>query len=95
MSYKHLSLEERHYIEVERKAGQSMTKIAQSLKRSQSSIWRELKRNTGLRGYRHEQANRRAADRHQNKPKVVKLTDEIKQLINTYLAQDWSPEKCS
>ena len=93
MSYKHLSLEERHYIEVERKAGQSMTKIAQSLKRSQSSIWRELKRNTGLRGYRHQQANRRAADRHQNKPKVVKLTDEIKQLINTYLAQDWSPEQ--
>ena len=47
MSYKHLSLEERHYIEVERKLGTSMNKIADVLGRSQSTLSREIRRNTG------------------------------------------------
>ena len=78
MSYCHLSLAERHYIEVERKLGTSMNKIAQALNRSQSSISRELKRHTGQRGYRHQQADQRAAARHQSKAKAVKLTAEVK-----------------
>ena len=93
MSYKHLSLEERHYIKVERKAGISMNKIASSLKRSQSSISRELKRNTGQKGYRHKQADRMALERHKNKYKAVKLTTKIKQVIQEHLEEDWSPEQ--
>jgi IS30 family transposase len=93
MSYEHLSLAERHYIEIERKAGTSMNQIAKALGRSQSTLSRELSRNTGQRGYRHNQANRLAEQRHKNKPKAVKLTDEIKQLIKGYLQQDWSPEQ--
>jgi IS30 family transposase len=93
MSYGHLSLAERHYIEIERKAGTSMNDIAKALGRSQSTLSREVGRNTGQRGYRHQQANRLAEQRHKNKPKVVKLTAEIKQLINGYLEQDWSPEQ--
>ena len=50
MSYKHLSLAERYYIEIEKKAGRPMNKIAQALERSQSTISRELKRNIGQRG---------------------------------------------
>ncbi len=57
MSYTHLSLEERYYIELERKKGISMTKIAAALERSQSTLSRELSRNKGERGYRHQQAN--------------------------------------
>ena len=93
MSYQHLSLAERHYIEVEHKSGVSMTKIAQALNRSQSSISRELSRNTGQRGYRYQQAHKRAAERHQTKAKAVKLTAEVKSLIKGYLEQDWSPEQ--
>ncbi|MEN8130142.1 MAG: IS30 family transposase [Pseudomonadota bacterium] len=93
MSYVHLSLAERHYIEIERKAGTSMNDIAKALGRSQSTLSREVGRNTGHRGYRHQQANRLAEQRHKNKPKVVKLTDEIKPLINGYVKQDWSPEQ--
>lgn len=93
MSYRHLSLAERHYIEVERKAGKSMNHIGQALNRSQSSISRELSRNTGQRGYRHQQADRQAAERHANKAKSIKLTDEIQSLIVRYLKQDWSPEQ--
>ena len=93
MSYQHLSLAERHYIEIERKAGRSMNQIARLLNRSQSSISRELKRNTGKRGYRHQQADRLTIERHALKPKRVKLTAKTKLLINHYLQQDWSPEQ--
>ena len=93
MSYEHLSLEERHYIEIERKAGTSLNQIAKVLGRSQSTLSREMRRNTGQRGYCYKQANRLAEKRHNNKPKAVKLTVEIKQLINGYLEQDWSPKQ--
>ncbi len=93
MSYKHLSLEERHYIEVSMKNGISLADIATALGRSQSTIFREVNRNTGLRGYRHKQAGNMAQERHETKPKATKLTDEIKQLIDDYLHQDWSPEQ--
>ena len=93
MSYTHLSLEERHYIEIERKMGISLNKIAQALGRAQSTLSRELKRNIGQKGYRHNQANQKAEERHQSKFKKIKLTDDIKELINDYLKQDWSPEQ--
>ncbi len=93
MSYGHLSLAERHYIEIERKAGTSMNEIAKALGRSQSTLSREISRNTGQRGYRHKQANALAEQRHKNKPKAIKLTEEIKPLIESYLKQDWSPEQ--
>ncbi|VVH63916.1 Mobile element protein [uncultured Gammaproteobacteria bacterium] len=39
--------------------------------RSQSSVSRELSRNTGKRGYRYKQANRLACKRHQEKRKAT------------------------
>ena len=77
MSYQHLSLAERYYIEIERKMEVSINQIAKAIGRSQSTISREIRRNTGQRGYRHKQANRLAGERHINKLKAVKLTDEI------------------
>ncbi len=93
MGYSHLSLAERYYIELERKLGKSLNQIACDMGRSQSTISREVKRNTGLRGYRHQQANQKAQQRHKDKPKAVKLTDEIRFLISTCLSYDWSPEQ--
>ncbi|WP_230990964.1 helix-turn-helix domain-containing protein [Bathymodiolus platifrons methanotrophic gill symbiont] len=71
MSYTHLCPEERYYIEIELKKGTSQNKIAEALERSQSNISREIKRNTGQRGYRHKQAEDFAQERHKNKPKEV------------------------
>jgi len=93
MAYTHLSLEERHYIELERKKGTLQQDIAVSLGRSPSTLSRELSRNVGKRNYRHVQANKMALERHANKPKAIKLTDEIKTKISEYIAQDWSPEQ--
>lgn len=93
MAYIHLSLEERHYIEVQRKEGVSMNKIAKALGRAQSTLSRELGRNTGQRGYRHKQAHRMAQERHQEKAKPVKLTEDIKRRIFDEIRSDWSPEQ--
>jgi transposase, IS30 family len=93
MSYQHLSLAERYYIEIERKMEVSINQIAKAIGRSQSTVLREIRRNTGQRGYRHKQANRLAGERHINKPKAVKLTAEIKYLITVCLQNDWSPEQ--
>ena len=93
MSYKHLSLAERHYIELERKLGKSLNQIACNLGRSQSTISREVNRNSGLRGYRHQQADRLAHGRHATKAKAIKLTDEIKFILAACLKCDWSPEQ--
>lgn len=93
MSYKHLNLAERYYIEVEKKAGRSMNKIAQAMGRTQSTISREMKRNIGKKGYRHKQADCLSRERHRDKPKAVKMTEWIKQQIKSYLEQDWSPEQ--
>ncbi len=93
MGYRHLSLTDRHYIETERKMGASLNKIAEALNRSQSTISREVARNSGGRGYRHQQADRKAQKRHESKPKTIKMTREIKELVNGYIEQDWSPEQ--
>lgn len=72
-----------------------MSEIAIKLNRSQSTISREISRNIGGRGYRHKQAHRFTRERHQGKNKLVKLTPELKTVINKYLQQDYSPEQIS
>ena len=56
--YTHLTPEERYYIKARLEAGDSRAEVARSLGRSASTVSRELKRNTGLRGYRPKQAQR-------------------------------------
>lgn len=93
MSFQHLSLEERHYIEIAFKEGLSQNTIAKHLLRCQSTISRELQRNRGKKGYRHKQAHRITQKRHVAKPKACKMTRELKVKIAHYLHQKWSPEQ--
>jgi len=95
MAYVHLTSEERHYIEKRHKMKESTPVIALALGRSQSTISRELTRNRGQRGYRHQQAHFKAQQRHADKPKAVKLTPGLMDNIDTLLAQQWSPEQIS
>ena len=94
MKHKHLSLEERYYIEIALKEGNSCNAIAKALHRAQSTISQEIKRNTGQRGYRHKQANRMAIDRRKHKPKAIKLTHQIKAFIRDEMqSHQSSPEQ--
>lgn len=93
MSYKHLSLEERYYIEKSQLSGLSIVDISANLGRHKSTIFREIERNTGKRGYRNNQANKLALERHRTKTKKVKLSIEIVEKINGFIRQQWSPEQ--
>ena len=94
MKHKHLSLEERYYIETALKKGDSQNMIAKALNRSQGTISKEISRNKGERGYRCKQADRFANARHKEKPKNIKMTDEIKLFIKEQLESNQSsPEQ--
>jgi len=94
MKHKHLSLEERYYIEIALKKGNSQNMISKALNRSQGTISKEISRNKGERGYRYKQADRLANARHKEKPKNIKMTDEIKLFIKEQLESNQSsPEQ--
>jgi IS30 family transposase len=95
MNYKQLSYEQRFEISALLKAGLNQTKIAKIVGVSKSTISREIKRNTGLKGYRPKQANERALDRRKHADKHVRFTDELKGTVKKHLEQDWSPEQIS
>ena len=91
--YTQLTEAERYHIYTMKKQGYTDTVIAQGMGRDRTTIWRELQRNTGQRGYRHQQAQHWAVARHRTKPKQVKLTPEVQAVLRAGLAQRWSPEQ--
>jgi IS30 family transposase len=70
--YTHLPQEERYQIHAYKKEKYSNVEIAQELDGHVSTIKRELSRNTGLRGYRPQQAHCLAQNRHQKKTEINK-----------------------
>jgi transposase, IS30 family len=94
-TYKQLTYEQRCQIEALKKSGISQKAIATIISVSQSSVSRELTRNTGLRGYRHAQAHRTSIERRQATAKPHKMTAELIDKINDKLYLKWSPEQIS
>ena len=76
-----------------KRAGFSQKAIADELGRNSSTICRELKRNTGKKGYRPKQAHEMAIAREANKPKSKKVSAALLFKINEKLQLDWSPEQ--
>jgi IS30 family transposase len=89
---KRLDQEERYQIYAMKRAGFSQKTIADELGRNSSTICRELKRNTGKKGYRPKQAHEKAIAREANKPKSRKVSAALLFKINEKLQLDWSPE---
>jgi len=94
-NYKQLSQAQRYQIEILKKAGKDQKQIAVLLAVSPATICRELKRNTGKRGYRPKQAQRRADNRRTGATKAMKMTDEVIVEIEQKIRLDWSPEQVS
>ena len=95
MNYTQLSYEQRFEIYALLKAGLNQTNIAKIVGVSKSTISREMKRNSGLKGYRPKQANERALDRRKHADKHVRFNAQIKKVVKKHLEQDWSPEQIS
>ena len=93
--YTQLTQEERYHISVLCKEGFPRAEIARRLKRDPSTITRELKRNTGRRGYRAKQAHHNASYRRHTAKKAIKLTRETIRLIIEKIKEKWSPEQIS
>ena len=95
MPYTHLAQEERFLIYKRLQAGDSRRTIAEELGRSHSTVIREIKRNTGKRGYRYKQANKFAKRRRREASSVPrKITPELWAMIEYLLVhKHWSPEQ--
>ncbi len=89
-----LSLDDREEISRGIAVGISLRSIATQLRRSPSTVSRELKRNGGHRRYRAGAADSRAWDR-ALRPKPCKLArhDELRQLVAARLSENWSPQQ--
>ncbi|MCU7879978.1 MAG: helix-turn-helix domain-containing protein [Candidatus Thiodiazotropha sp. (ex Lucinoma aequizonata)] len=61
--------------------------------RSASTISRELRRNRGLRGYRPAQAQRLSEARRRESHKACKITDEVREWIETLIRQELSSQQ--
>lgn len=91
--YTQLTEHQRYQIYILKKAEHNQLQIAVILGVSPSTISRELKRNTGQRGYRPKQAHLKTIQRRQNAKKYIKMTPHLKRCINHKLRQEWSPEQ--
>ena len=95
-SYKQLDILERQRIYFLRKQGFSLRKIAEDLSRSPSTISREVKRNSGGRGYRFAHAQRKARQRGVAASSVPrKMTERMWSIVEEKLSFQWSPDQIS
>jgi IS30 family transposase len=78
-----------------KKRGYSQQEIADSVGVSQSTVSRELARNTGERGYRHKQAQEKSERRRKEASKATKMTPAMIAVIESKLRIEWSPEQVS
>lgn len=88
-----LDLEKRYEIYAYNRAGFSQKLIANMIGVSPSTISREIRRNSGKKGYRPKQAQRLADNRQSTKPKFKRFTEEIRAQIDKDIRKDWSPEQ--
>ena len=92
MKYHHLTSEQRYTIDVLLRQKKSRKEIAQTIGVSQSTLCRELKRNSGQRGYHYQQAQVKAANRQRSLQNYRNLTLEIRNFIRTKMTEEqWSP----
>ena len=89
-----LTLAEREEISRGLVTGFSLRSIADRLKRSPSTVSREVNRNGGRRGYRAVKADKRAWEE-ALRPKVCKLVlnDRLRQAVIRKLKRYWSPQQ--
>ncbi len=87
-----LSLSEREEISRGVVAGYSIRSIAATLRRSPSTVYREIRRNGGQQCYRANEADQAAQNRAQ-RPKICKLVQNRKlaRMVAIKLKQLWSP----
>ena len=95
--YQHLTYDIRCQIYALKQSGMSQNQIAKQINISQSTISNELKRNAGLKGYRYQQAQKKAVlRRHEASSQKTKMTPTLIALIEPLIREKkMSPEQVS
>ncbi len=94
--YHHLTRDQRCQLYTLKSRGDSIRLIAREIGVDISTVSREIKRNTGMRGYRYKQANEKAKERRCNANKQkLKMTNMMRSIIEEKLRMQWSPEQIS
>ncbi len=91
--YTQLTQEQRYQIYALRKAGFNQTVIAAELEVHKSTVTREIKRNTGQRGYRPQQAHQSALERRRKRAAKPRINPALWPLVESKLRQEWSPQQ--
>ena len=92
MNYTQLTEEDRIEIYAMKKAGLHQNAIASQIGCHPSTVSNELKRNTGQRGYRPQQAHRKAIERRQGKV-ATRISALTWQRVDMLTRQEFSPEQ--
>ena len=91
---KHLTKEQRYAISLCLKEKKSQSEIAKAIEVSKSTISRELKRNSGKRGYNYIAAQEQAEIRKERLKEPRKMCGEVRNRISRYMRDEQlSPEQ--
>ena len=90
----HFTFEERGFLYRLNKEGKPKAQIARLMGRDRSTVYRELKRNSGKRCYRPKQAQRLANARRLSCRRAYKMEDpDVHQYVQEKLEKRWSPDQ--
>jgi len=92
-NYSQLTVDERNQFYALQQAEMPMTEIANQLGRSRTTLYNELNRNRGGRGYRPRQAQQFAEKRRAEKVQPLKMRPEVIAYLESKLQLQWSPEQ--
>ena len=93
--YTHLTREQRYHMYGLKVSGVKIKAIAEAVGVHKATISRELRRNSGLRGYRPKQAHEKAQERAQGKTNARRFTPDNWQTVAVCLQEGLSPEQIS
>ena len=90
-----ITLDQRYEIFQLLKQGYNNTVIGKSIGFHPTTIGRELRRNSDKRSgvYSPKLAHSKAVQRHLDKPKLIRFTQQIKDFVIQWLKEDYSPEQ--
>ena len=92
--YHHVTRDQRFQICALRARGCSIRSIAKQIALHPSTISREIKRNSGKRGYRFNQADRKARERRSGASQPAKkMKPDLMKQIKEEIQAKWSPEQ--
>jgi IS30 family transposase len=94
-TYRRVTAEDRLLVKAYLDVGLNQSEVAVKLGFHKSTISRELRRNSGGRGYRHKQAQRFSQEKQAWRSNPRKLNRELVKTINRLLAKKWSPLQIS